>query len=164
LIVISSATWRLEQTDWCKRHRDVTSVGIELTEISDFRGVLAELEDQYLTRVFTAPERYDCDRFEDPAPYLAERFAAKGATIKALRVTGAQPDWRLMEVRRHPVDGHDEVFLRGDAAQLAKDQGIDRLFLSLSHDAGMAAAIVLAIGESPEYSRFPRYYSAGRSV
>jgi holo-[acyl-carrier protein] synthase len=74
---------------------------------------------------------------------LAARFAAKEATMKVLRPRDERPDWRTIEVRRDP-GGWCELALSGSAARLAHDAAIDSLSVSLSHEAGMANAVVVA--------------------
>jgi holo-[acyl-carrier protein] synthase len=75
---------------------------------------------------------------------LAARFAAKEAMVKVLRPTGNQPDWRSIEVRRHP-DGWCTMRLTDEAARMASRQGISNVAVSLTHEAGMAAAVVVAV-------------------
>jgi holo-[acyl-carrier protein] synthase len=73
---------------------------------------------------------------------LAGRFAAKEALIKALGdSTGIQ--WHDMQV---VSDGHGNPHfeLRGAAALVAATAGARRLHLSMSHDAGVAIAYVVA--------------------
>jgi len=123
---------------------NVVSVGIDLTLISDVRESIAYFGDRFLRRVFTPREYADSCSSADPAPHLAARFAAKEATIKALKVDGAQPTWTSMEVRRHRLGWCEEIRLTGRAASLAERQGIDRLLVSLSHEGDAAVAMVVA--------------------
>jgi holo-[acyl-carrier protein] synthase len=123
---------------------NVAAVGIDLTLVSDVRDSLAHFGDRYLRRVFTAREYADSCSSADPAPHLAARFAAKEATLKALKVEGAQPEWTSMEVRRHPLGWCDEMHLTGSAARLAAHRGVDRLCVSLSHEGDAAVAVVVA--------------------
>ena len=70
---------------------------------------------------------------------LAARFAAKEATIKVLRPDGVRPDWRTIEVVRLP-NGACKLRLRGSAARLAVERGLGPFSLSMTHEAGLAAA------------------------
>lgn len=73
---------------------------------------------------------------------LAGRFAAKEALIKALGdSTGVQ--WHDMQVVSG-VDGNPHFELRGAAAIVAARAGANHLHLSMSHDAGVAIAYVVA--------------------
>ena len=73
---------------------------------------------------------------------LAGRFAAKEALIKALGdSTGIQ--WHDMQV----VSGEDRnprFVLSGAAAAVAASKGARTLHLTMSHDAGVAVAMVVA--------------------
>jgi holo-[acyl-carrier protein] synthase len=122
-------------------------VGVDLVSIDGVRRALEEFGGRYLVRLFT-PHEQDCCPGGPAlaAPGLAARFAAKEATIKVLRVSEAQPDWLSMEVRRHD-SGWCEIQLSGEAARLAEDAGIKDMAVSLSHEGGMAAAVVVAMGD-----------------
>jgi holo-[acyl-carrier protein] synthase len=123
---------------------NVVAVGIDLTHVSEVRESVRVFGDRYLSRVFTARELEDCNSSLDPLPRLAARFAAKEATIKALRVEGPRPEWTSMEVWRSPVGWCEEVYLSGLALRLARNRGIARILVSLSHEDDEAVAVVVA--------------------
>lgn len=120
-------------------------VGIDLASVIEVEESIERFGDQYVKRVFTPHEIESCvsDGKADPAG-LAARFAAKEATIKVLRPRGVQPDWRSIEVRKHP-DGWCEIELSGTAAAMAEAAGVRRMELSITHEAGVAAAVVVAM-------------------
>lgn len=128
---------------WTPTGAPFVGVGIDLTSVSQVRDSLRDFGDRYLHRVFTTTEIADCAVSRDPVPHLAARFAAKEATIKALRVDGAQPPWTSIEVRSHS-SGWCDMHLTGRAARLAEHRGIDRLDVSLSHEGDLAVAVVVA--------------------
>lgn len=132
----------------CKCSGRVVSVGIDLTLVADVRESVETFGDRYLRRVFTPQELIDSFSTTDPMAGLAARFAAKEATIKALKVDGAQPTWTSMEVHRNASGSFDQVRVTGEAAGLAARRGIETLSLSLSHEAGGAIAIVVAEADS----------------
>jgi len=120
-------------------------VGVDLTSIDEVEQSIARFGDRYVRRIFTRHEIESCSRGAGVAsPGLAARFAAKEATIKVLRPNGAQPDYRSIEVRRHP-DGWCELELSGTAAEMARTAGVRHMALSITHEAGMAAAVVVAV-------------------
>ena len=123
---------------------NVVSVGIDLTHVSDVRESISVFGDRYLSRIFTSRELADCETSSDPVPRLAARFAAKEAAVKALRVEGSRPPWTSMEVSRNPGGWCDEVLMIGAARRLARARGIDRMMVSLSHEADAAVAFVVA--------------------
>ena len=71
---------------------------------------------------------------------MAARFAAKEALIKAL---GGSTDFRFVDVEVPRGDGRPEFVLTGDIHDALELAGVS-LHLSLSHDAGMAVASVIA--------------------
>jgi len=126
-------------------------VGVDLVAVADVAASVLHFGDRYVRRLFT-PHEIDCCRRpartgDGSVPYsmesLAARFAAKEAVIKVLRPTDGQPDWRSIEVHRL-AGGWCEIRLSGRAAVLAGDAGIDDFSVSLTHEAGAAAAVVVA--------------------
>ena len=155
-------------SDTAPDQRSSLRVGIDLVSVSDVMASVERFGDQYVRRIFT-PHEVDCcrggGRGEEPVPAaetvptpatvptagpcysyesLAARFAAKEATVKALRPVGARPDWRDIEVHRSS-DGWTEIRLFGKAAVLAAEAGIDELAVSLTHEGSTAAAVVVGV-------------------
>jgi len=123
-------------------------VGVDLMSVDEVDASIARFGDRYVRRVFTAHEIESCCRGSHiVSEGLAARFAAKEATIKVLQPKGIQPDYRSIEVRRHE-EGWCELVLSGTAAEMAKEQGLRHLALSITHEAGMAAAVVVAVCEN----------------
>lgn len=119
-------------------------VGIDLVSADAVRESISAHGARYLERVYSEREVADCSTAGAVDPErLAARFAAKEATFKVLRVGDAAVPWRDVEVRRDP-SGWVEVLLSGQAAALATAAGISDLALSLSHEQGLAAAVVVA--------------------
>lgn len=120
-------------------------VGIDLVAVVSVQESLSLHAERYLERIFTPQEVADSSPAGELDPErLAGRFAAKEATLKVLRP--GRDDGVLLkaiEVRRHP-DGWVGLELTGSAAALAERVGVTGLALSLSHEAGMASAVVIA--------------------
>ena len=76
-----------------------------------------------------------------PLESLAARFAAKEALAKALGAPG-DLSWHDAEVVTD-VSGWPSFELRGTVAARAQELGVDRVHLSLSHDGGLASAMVV---------------------
>ncbi len=119
-------------------------VGIDLTAVDDVRNSLDRQGDSYLRRLFTEHEVASSEGAAGPsADSLAARFAAKEAVVKVLRPNGLRPAWRDIEIHRH-ASGACDIVLHGGAAALAEAQGIDQMSISMSHEAGLAVAVVVA--------------------
>ncbi|MCW2884829.1 MAG: holo-[acyl-carrier protein] synthase [Streptosporangiaceae bacterium] len=113
----------------------IVGVGIDVVDIARFvRSV--QRTPGLRGRLFTEAER-------DLAPRsLAARFAAKEALAKAL---GAPRGllWTDAEVRRAD-DGRPSLHVSGTVATAAEACGVNHWHISLSHDGGIATAIVIA--------------------
>lgn len=109
----------------------IQGVGIDVVDIERFAESL-ERTPGLLERIFTPQER------ELPLASLAARFAAKEALVKAL---GAPMGlhWHDAEVIKS-VGGAPSFLFRDSVAQVVNGA---RVHLSLSHDAGIASAIVI---------------------
>lgn len=118
----------------------VVGLGMDICSIERIRRILeGPRAERFLERVFTDAERALCAARADAASAYAARFAAKEALVKAL---GAPPGirWRDMEVVRG--EGAPRFALTGIAAQVMAERRLGAL-LSLTHDAGVAAATVV---------------------
>jgi holo-[acyl-carrier protein] synthase len=119
-------------------------VGIDLASVELVRDSIRTHGEHYLKRVYTAREIDDCSTADGvDAERLAARFAAKEATLKVLRPGAVGVGLAAIEVVRDPK-GPSALQLSGSAAALAQEAGITELALSLTHDGGMAAAVVIA--------------------
>ncbi|WP_433437365.1 holo-ACP synthase [Nonomuraea sp. CA-141351] len=115
----------------------ILGIGVDVVDIARFEASL-ERTPRLRERLFTEGER------ELPVQSLAARFAAKEAVAKALGAP-AGLDHREAEVRRDEA-GKPELRITGRAAEVAYDLGVKRWHISLSHDAGVAVAYVIAEG------------------
>lgn len=120
-------------------------IGLDLLHADRVAESIATHSERYLDRVFTAEELRDCAAADGPDPdRLAARFAAKEATIKVLRPGADEPvAWRDIAVLRGPA-GAPALRLTGSAAALAAAAGIDDVAVSLTHEGGLAGAVVIA--------------------
>ena len=120
-------------------------VGLDLVAVASVEDSLrAAHGDRYLERLFTEREVADCRTAAGIDPErLAARFAAKEATFKVLPAADPGVPWRDVEVRRE-ASGRVHLELRGRAAELATEATIVDLSLSLTHEGGFAAAVVVA--------------------
>ena len=113
----------------------IVGVGIDVVDVARF---VAELERApgLRDRLFTEVER------ELPPSSLAARFAVKEALAKALASDGGL-QWHDAWV---PASGGrpPELHIVGTVKARADELGVATFHLSISHDAGIAAAVVIA--------------------
>lgn len=113
----------------------IVGIGVDVVDLARFERAVSRTP-ALLERLFTPAER------KLPLRSLAGRFAAKEALIKALGdSTGF--GWQDMEVVSDAL-GNPSFHLHGPVAQIAAAKGISTVHLSMSHDAGVAIAYVIA--------------------
>jgi holo-[acyl-carrier protein] synthase len=113
----------------------IVGVGIDVVDVARFGAVLRRTP-ALRDRLFTPGER------ALPLNSQAARFAAKEALAKALGAPAGM-HWHDAEVHRGP-DGRPHVEVRGTVAARVEALGITSIHVSLSHDAGIASAVVVA--------------------
>jgi holo-[acyl-carrier protein] synthase len=115
----------------------IVGIGTDVVAVERLAAVL-ERHPHFRERVFTPAER------GLPLESLAARWAAKEAVAKAL---GA-PDglsWQDCEVLNED-DGRPVLVIRGTVAAAAEARGVKSWHVTLTHDAGVASAVVVAEG------------------
>jgi holo-[acyl-carrier protein] synthase len=112
----------------------IVGVGIDVVDLSRFEDSLRRTPG-LAERLFTAAEA------GLPVASLAARFAAKEALAKALGAP-ANMAWHDAEVVSEE-SGRPLFTLRGTVAARAAELGAVDVHLSLSHDAGIASAMVV---------------------
>ncbi|WP_232677680.1 holo-ACP synthase [Nocardioides sp. R-C-SC26] len=112
----------------------VLGVGIDVCDLARF-ALSLERTPGLRERLFTPAEA-----LRQPAS-LAARFAAKEALAKALGAPAGMA-WHDAEVVSEE-SGRPRFELRGTVLERARELGVAQVHLSLSHDAGIASAMVV---------------------
>lgn len=115
----------------------IVGVGIDVCDIGRF-GESIKRTPGLAVRLFTPAER------GLGIASLAARFAAKEALAKALGAPG-NLQWHDAEVVTD-TNGRPWLTVRGTVAARARALGVSGWHISLSHDAGIASAVVIAEG------------------
>ncbi|MEU3605285.1 holo-ACP synthase [Streptomyces sp. NPDC035033] len=121
----------------------IIGVGIDVAEIDRFAASL-ERTPALLERLFVEEELFLPSGERRGPASLAVRFAAKEALAKALGAPG-NLHWTDAEVYAEPT-GRPRIRVRGTVAARAAELGVRHWHVSLSHDAGVASAVVIAEG------------------
>jgi holo-[acyl-carrier protein] synthase len=116
----------------------IIGTGIDLVDIPRFERTMARTP-RLRERLFAPAER------ELRLPSLAARYAAKEALIKALGGSDGV-HWIEIEIASE-ASGRPHFVLSGSTAAVVEERGIRTLHLTLTHDAGLAAAFVVAEGD-----------------
>jgi holo-[acyl-carrier protein] synthase len=118
-------------------------VGIDLVQVSRIAESLALFGARFLRRVFTEGEiAYATAVPALTAERLAVRFAAKEATIKALRLAEHALSWRDIEMQRAP-SGACAMVLHGEVSRAASRAGVGDVAVSCSRAGDYATAVVV---------------------
>ncbi|HET8719292.1 MAG TPA: holo-ACP synthase [Nocardioidaceae bacterium] len=112
----------------------IVGVGIDVVDIARF-GQTLERTPALRQRLFTEQEQ------RRPMASLAARFAAKEALAKALGAPQGM-GWHDAEVVSEST-GNPQLQLRGTVLARADALGVASVHVSLSHDAGIASAVVV---------------------
>lgn len=113
----------------------IVGVGIDVVDIARFVDTLHRVP-ALRDKLFTEVER------AMPETSLAARFAVKEALAKAL---GAPPGLHWHDAQVPRTAGAQPVLeVTGTVAARAAELGVARFHLSISHDAGIASAVVVA--------------------
>ncbi|MEW2133419.1 holo-ACP synthase [Streptomyces sp. NPDC005435] len=119
----------------------IVGVGIDVAEIERFR-VALERTPGLADRLFVVGELSLPSGERRGIASLAARFAAKEALAKAL---GAPSGLLWVDAEVYVEDsGQPRLRVRGTVAARAAELGVKSWHVSLSHDAGVASAVVIA--------------------
>jgi holo-[acyl-carrier protein] synthase len=121
----------------------VLAVGIDVVAVDRFAASLARTP-ALARRLFTPGEQVTANGVPRGAASLAARFAVKEAAAKALGVPAGM-DWHDCQVLSEN-SGRPTLEVTKTVAAAAAALGITGWRISVSHDAGIAAAVVIALG------------------
>ncbi len=124
----------------------IAGIGIDVVDCARIQSSIERFGDRFLQRVFTEGEIAYSSSMKFPARHFAARFAAKEALSKAFGTgIGKSMGWRDLDVRKKE-SGEPYVVLSGGAEKMAQEQGVEKVWMSLSHTEtiGMATIILEA--------------------
>ncbi|MEJ5377119.1 MAG: holo-ACP synthase [bacterium] len=124
----------------------ILGAGIDMVEVARLQRSLDRFGERLLGRLFHPSEISHCCQRLNQAECLAGVFATKEAFLKALGTGLAQGvSWLDMEVfREQGKPPHLRV--RGRALEVVEELGGKSFLVSISHEAGLAVAMVLIQG------------------
>jgi len=127
----------------------IRGIGVDLVRIERMRQALDRFGERFSRRILTIGELQEFRRSQQPARFLASRFAAKEACAKALG-TGFRAGLSL----RHIGVGHDEsgkplLTSTDKATALLRERGISASHISLSDEQEHAIAFVVLESDTP---------------
>jgi holo-[acyl-carrier protein] synthase len=128
-----------------------TELGIDIIKVARIKAALERFGPRFSKRVLTESEqRYVRDRPET----MAGRWAAKEAVSKVLGLGVRGIGWRDIEIERLPT-GQPATRLHGRAAARARQLGMERIAVSITHESDYAVAIAFGIRSAGGRYVFP---------
>lgn len=120
----------------------IAGMGTDIIEIARLEKQLAK-SDKLAKRILTESEFSVFEQHAHPARFLAKRFAAKEAAVKAIGIgIGNGISWQHVEVR-NLESGQPVLHFSGYFAELCEQRGIQHSFISISDEQNYAVATVI---------------------
>lgn len=115
--------------------------GTDIVKVSRIKDSIEKIGIEFIKRVYSDEEANYCESRKS-AKYqsYAARFAAKEAVYKAISPgENSYTSWKDIEVLKE-VNGKPYIMLHGRLKEIAKDNNITKIEISLSHDEDYAIA------------------------
>jgi holo-[acyl-carrier protein] synthase len=121
----------------------IIGLGIDVCRIERIERYLERYGERFTRRCFTPREIERNSRYASGAEQFAGCIAVKEAASKALG-TGWRRGvhWKCFEVAHEP-SGKPTLRSHGRAAEIAAQMGVAHVNVSITHDGGVAAAVVI---------------------
>ena len=120
----------------------IFGIGTDIVRISRIQKGLDRYGERFARRILAGQELVDFQSTLHPARFLARRFAAKEAVVKAYG-TGFTRGMTFRDiVVNHDVAGKPLLLLSGRALELQHEMGIGETFISISDEQEYAVAFV----------------------
>lgn len=121
----------------------IRGIGTDMVLVGRIEGVLGRQGDRFARRILTEAEWQRYVTHGQPARFLAKRFAAKEAILKALGTgLGQGMSWHCIQIDRNPL-GAPMVVLSGAALARLEAAGGGEMLLSLSDEREQALAFAV---------------------
>jgi len=126
--------------------------GIDIVEINQIQKIINRSGERFEKQFLTDAEQDTAKKNSKRVQYLAGRFAAKEAILKALGTGWSNGISFLdIEIQRLPT-GQPSATLHARCKELAQELGISEWLISISHSESYAIASVISIGSDSKIS------------
>ncbi len=118
----------------------VHSIGLDIVEVERIRKDIDQYGDKFINRILSSKELESFDKRFDKDLFLAGRFAAKEAIIKALgKFLKDRPPYNELEVLN---DNTGQPYFELNT-EIQQKMGNVKVLLSITHEKNYAAAMVV---------------------
>ena len=121
----------------------IVGVGVDIAETKRFENLYSRYGERIARRILTESEQVEFGRRNNPASYLATRFAAKEAAAKALGTGfGCGVGYKSIEIKNNN-QGKPMLKFINTALELARQKQVENVFVSLSDEKHYVVAMVI---------------------
>lgn len=120
----------------------IFGIGTDIVSVPRMQQALDRHGERVARRILTTDEMEDYSQTGQPAAFIAKRFAAKEAAVKALGLGFSEGISMRNIAVRHDPKGKPLLVLSGRALELAEQLGVGEAFLSLADERDHALAFV----------------------
>ncbi|GBF29698.1 holo-[acyl-carrier-protein] synthase [bacterium MnTg03] len=121
----------------------IVGVGVDIAETKRFENLYSRYGERIVRRILTESEQVEFGRRNNPASYLATRFAAKEAAAKALGTGfGCGVSYKSIEIKNNN-QGKPMLKFINSALELARQKQVENVFVSLSDEKHYVVAMVI---------------------
>ncbi len=120
----------------------IYGIGVDILDISRLSWLSGKLDDPFIQKTYTTRECTASMMRTDPINYLAERFAAKEAVFKALRIESDTFNLNEIETLNDQL-GRPNINLYGKTKEVMEEEGIKCISISLSYDNNLVIAFAV---------------------
>lgn len=121
----------------------IVGVGVDIAETKRFENLYSRYGERIARRILTESEQVEFGRRNNPASYLATRFAAKEAAAKALGTGfGRGVGYKSIEIKNNN-QGKPMLKFINSALELARQKQVENVFVSLSDEKHYVVAMVI---------------------
>ena len=121
----------------------IIGIGIDIIRAERIKKAIERHGARFTDRVFTPGELSYCSVKKEPYESLAARFSVKEAAFKALGKgwdeCGGFTSVEVISNQRKKPD----VILHGKAKKIANSINVNNIYVSITHDSGISAAVVI---------------------
>lgn len=121
----------------------IAGVGVDIAETNRFEELWQRYGERFVRRILTVDERMQLQTRSHPERFIATRFAAKEAAVKALG-TGFDlgVGYKSIEVKNND-NGKPELYFHDAALEIIKQREISSAHLSISDEKHYVVAMVV---------------------
>lgn len=121
----------------------IIGVGVDVIEHKRIQKIYSRYGKKFLERYYGNDEiEYSLSK-PNPIPHLAARFATKEAVIKSLNIKKRMGLlYKSIEIKGKHF-GKKELIVKGEIERIAKEKGVNRYHLSISHSENFSVAVVI---------------------